>query len=66
MWVYDVKKGEATRTSLEGSEDLLDYGSFIKELLVDTNATLLGEGEAFWYVLLCHRGDSKERHVYNR
>lgn len=43
MWVYDVKKGEATRTSLEGSEDLLDYGSFIKELLVDTNATLLGE-----------------------
>lgn len=43
MWVYDVKKGEATRTSLEGSGDLLDYESFIKELLVDTNATLLGE-----------------------
>ncbi|MDR7667292.1 outer membrane lipoprotein-sorting protein [Methanosarcina sp. Z-7115] len=43
MWVYDVKKGEATRTSLEGYGDLLDYGSFIKELLEDTNATLLGE-----------------------
>lgn len=65
MWVYDVKKGEATRTSLEGSEDLLDYGSFIKELLVDTNATLLGEGKlsgTSCYVI----GDSKERHVYNR
>ena len=43
MWVYDVKKGEATRAPLEGSGDLLDYGQFIKELLVDTNVTLLGE-----------------------
>lgn len=45
MWVYDVKKGEATRAPLEGSGDLpdFDYGRFIKELLVDTNATLLGE-----------------------
>ena len=45
MWVYDVKKGEATRTPLESSGDLpdFDYGQFIKELLTDTNATLLGE-----------------------
>ncbi|MCK4529252.1 outer membrane lipoprotein-sorting protein [candidate division WOR-3 bacterium] len=45
MWVYDVKKGEATMVPLEGSGDLpdFDYGQIIKELLMDTNATLLGE-----------------------
>jgi len=45
MWVYNVKKGEATRTPLEGSGDLpdFDYGQFIRELLMDNNATLLGE-----------------------
>ncbi|AKB74127.1 hypothetical protein MSLAZ_0866 [Methanosarcina lacustris Z-7289] len=54
MWVYDIKKGEATRTPLEGSGDLLDYDRFIKELLVDTNATLLGEeklSDMFCYVI---------------
>ena len=45
MWVYDVKKGEATRTPLEGSGGLpdFDYGQIIKELLMDNDATLLGE-----------------------
>ena len=45
MWVYDVKKGEATKATLEGSGEMpdFDYGQIIKELLMDNNATLLGE-----------------------
>jgi outer membrane lipoprotein-sorting protein len=44
-WVYDVKKGEATKATLDGSGDLpdFDYGQIIKELLMDNDATLLGE-----------------------
>lgn len=44
-WVYDVKKGEATKASLEGSGSMpdFDYGQIISSLLINNDVTLVGE-----------------------
>ena len=56
MWVYDAKKGEAIKASLEGSGDLsdFDYGQIINDLLMNNDVALIGQEKLsgmFCYVI---------------